>query len=456
MQYRNIALRESNDQIVLRKNTLDLAKGEMAYLIYREDSCLGTVTLYPNIQTKNLEIAIAFDENKVNSPKEISQIVDNIVASLGFYMFENQNILITLANNVDLTKIDPATYHRCAKGPGEIKYKYFNRHNHLVLGTLTKEMTDIASFLFDEGKYWLEDKSFDHVSYLDDNLLPEQNDIFTIDESFYSADQVTWLINGKKNKKITFQKDGLITVTKLAKDHDGTYQISSYPNNSYFRFTKGDKSLVYTDESYAIKNGLVTVSFDDLTQNKTYTEIIKTNNCQMEVALVLNHGVFTNLNISFYRQDKEGHTIRQYLYTADIAKQSYQFISHHKGEEEKNMLPLLKDIDTFRLFNFNDPVDNTNKTMQRLVRIFNRFEAGANGELIKEKSIVLVEDLYAAEAEVINCLKEIKGEIIVPDMQQKINDFLDTKEQQKSKYLTRSRSLKKPKPNLHASLEMIK
>ncbi len=439
MQYKNIALK-NNFYLECENPPID----KWIYKIRTKELTLGTLIIKNACEEKNI-----FLEISINSldDKQILDIVDNIVDSLGFYLYDKEKIIIDIKNDIDLTTYNREKYKRKAvKDIGNI-YIYNNKNNYYVLKPLVEAMQECAGTLLDNECYWREILSFDQASYLDKDLLPIQANIYLLEESFYSSKQVKWVLNAKnKNKRIIiFNSNGLITYQKKSNCQDCLSYLLTYNIlNSKLIYQKNNLKITSTDEEYSVQKDDVLVK-SDYKNNKIYQYINEGINSNLNLMIKINDELLTKFSLYFETLDKLGKSSGIYTFKIDLNGNNYMF-TYTNDSEKIDLIPLLKEEDKVLLFNIkrgNLPIEKLEKTMQRLVKVINNYAKSHNLSLINYENLMPIKSILGIFDTAINDLKCIEGEIIVPIIKEKVTEFLKKKEQKEVKYATRCRSLKK-------------
>ncbi len=474
MQYKNIALKgEKKQQVYLVKYRGNLAKyiysleqknenlakellnpspNNMAYFVVNDEDCLGAILINPASETKNINLEILLDEAKL-SQDGIYNVVDNIVTSLGWYLYDKENIIIKLDNGFDLTTYNRHKYVRKPIGKGQMIYQYYNR-NHKLITNLTHQMMETQTNLLNNDQYWVEDVIDDNIAYVNNNLKPEKFFVYPLEEAFYNTSKITWNLNeNSKNKnKIIFQKDGKIEFIKNSlKDDNLSYRICSWIDQNHFRLEnkalKLDLEWMPTLYVVNLDKTQVVVNKDDNTRQYRYSSNDKKSKVDIEIKIKATQ--FQEFNIMFYTYDNEHILESEYLFEVSLSDDRYSF-KHISYEGTFDLIPYLKEEDKVLLFNLkrgNLPIEKLDKTIQRLVKIINIYASSKDLTMVGYENLVSVANIILAEDKVINYLKGINGEILVPNIQEKVTNFLDEKNRAKVKYLSRSRSLKKQERN---------
>ncbi len=444
MQYRNIALRGTNMSLVKDLKSSDTWQ----FYLIQSGLKIGNVILKKSSEKKNifLEIYINSEDNK-----KIYEIIDKVIDSLSFYLYDKERIIIDSQNNIDLTTFNCEKYKRKAINEKKKIYIYNNQKNYHLIKTLIDSMQECATNLLDNNSYWSENLNFDYVSYLDDDLTCESQNIYLLEESFYSRKKVKWLLNDttKNKRSIVFSDDGFISFLKQSnKDDKLSYQITANVTSPGFSMNKSDTEINVGENGYTIYKDKVLVN-GDYNKNKSYIYRNRGINSSLELEIKLSDKILDSFNLKFLTLDKMGKVTGYYIFNVDLVNNLYNF-TFNSNDNEVDLIPLLKNEDKVLLFNLKRgylPIEKLEKTMQRIVKIINNYAKNNGLALINYENLRSIEDILNIEDKGINDLKEIKGEILVPLIQNRVIDFLNNRDKQEIKYTTRCRSLKK-KENL--------
>lgn len=468
MQYRNIALKGDNEERIslikyqekyqadvqkLAKQNAKLAYilafndwEEMAYLVLEGLKCRGGILISAACEPQNINVEITLDDNLSND--KIFALVDTIVSSLGWYFYDKENIIITLTNGLDLTTFNRQKYERKPLSKGTMIYRFHNR-NYRLMTLLTAKMQETQDNLLNSENYWHELAEFSMPAYLDEDLVLDKKYIYPLEEAFYSASKVTWDINSsnKNKRKIIFQKDGKIEFVKESlKDPNLSYRVSSWVDQDHFCYknTSLKMSLESIPDLTIMNYDKIQIVSDKGNNTKQYRYVSSDKKSKIEMELLLNGLIFQNFVMVMDTYNDDYTVESEYIFEFSLKDNKYSF-RRIAYEGTTDLIPLLKEEDKVLLFNIkkgNLPVDKLDKTIQRLVKIINEYASQNDLTLMGYENLVSVQEILTAEDKIVDQIKGISGEILVPCIKEKMQSYLQNKDKGKVKYLTRSRSLK--------------
>ncbi len=468
MQYKNIALKgKSKERISLVKyhdefkdaltklkelneniyqNMIEPKDNNMAYFIMEGLDFLGAILIKQSSEVKNSDLEITLD--KALSNDAIFKIIDNLVSSLGWYLYEKENFIITLTNGLDLTTYKRNVYKRKPVGKNLIKYRYHNPY-HQLLSLLNEKMQETQAHLLDLNQYWTERVEFSSPSYLDKYLRPDTKYYYPTEEVFYSNSQVSWQLNetNKNERQIIFHKNGKIEFIKSSlKDEKLSYRFSSWVDQEHFKFQNAAlKMNLESIPALTVMNyDKIQIVVDKDNNTKQYRYSSEDNKSKVEIEIFLNGLIFQNITVIMYTYDEDHALESEYLFEADLKKEKYTF-KRLGYEGTIDLIPMLKEEDKVLLFNLkrgNLPFDKLDKTIQRLIKVINNYASKNDLCLLGYENLIATSEIIEAEDIINSELKSISGEILVPSIAQKVTKYIEQKDLNKVRYLTRSRSLK--------------
>lgn len=428
---------------------------EQSYMIMRDNrDCVGAIYISTSTDEKNLEIKVHFNENYFVSSEHIVKNIEKLVESLGLYFYDKENIEIQLVNNIDLSKFNKYKFKKKIYDKNLTTYIFSNEGNNKLIPALIDEINGTEKNLIEWKQYWMQQinlRNHRDLSWVIDEPLLEEYDKGTIslDELFYKADSMYWYnIKSKKAiRSIGFNRDGHIYLNK--RFFDGMYSINYYIQNDGFVFYTenytNDDYLVLDENDYytQIKTNNIRIHTSKETKKKTINYVSPViNKSSISIELILDENSQIDRCHIDFRTHKGNGKING-LYALRINPGYYEEFSlnyiSRNGIKEQNFvysLPihLFEEIIsrglTFELVN--EMINESIKIIKLKAMLKHRQSINIEGTY----NISYVIDI---EKQIIDFIKQIKGEIPLPHLQENIEKFIETyskdKEQLKKKVL---------------------
>lgn len=431
---------------------------EQSYMIMRNNrDCVGAIYISTSTDENNLEIKVHFNEKYFVSAEHIVKNIEKLVESLGLYFYDKENIEIQLVNNIDLSKFNKYKFKKKIYDENLITYIFSNKGNYKLIKALIDEINGTEKNLIDWKQYWMQQinlRNHRDLSWVIDEPLLEEYDKGTIplEEIFYKADSIYWygIESNKSIRNISFNRNGNISLDKRSKDYNGIhYSISYHILTDGFVFHTANlinhNYLVLDENDYytQIKTNNIKIHTSKETKKKTINYVSPViNKSSISIELVLNeNNEIERCHVDF--RTHKGNGKINGLYALRINPGYYKEFSlnyiSRNGIKEQNFvysLPihLFEEIIsrglTFELVN--EMINESIKIIKLKAMLKHRQSINIEGTY----NISYVIDI---EKQIIDFIKQIKGEIPLPHLQENIEKFIETyskdKEQLKKKVL---------------------
>ncbi len=418
-----------------------------SYMIFSgETNCIGAIYIATSTDEKNLEIEVHFIEEKFENKEGIIDVLEQIISTLGFYCFDKENIEIHLLNNIDLEKINKYKYKKNCISENITTYTTTNKFNNKLYPKLLNEMSETEKNLINWKQSWMPRFDFcvfnDCNNLFDKELMQKYKDgTIPLSEIFYKAESVLWDdINSIKSKRsIIFERNGQIYFTKSSKDFGkNNYEFSYNILRDEFNFKKVDwrkNAYLEIDEN----NVWTRIKSDNL--KVVYLKADKIKKVQYKSPMVNNSSISLNLYIKqdeiercyvdfrTHRNDRKNKI--NGIYALRILSKdnicTLNFISR-KGLRCNDFADELKEEDEqlfTTILNGNMTIELLDELVKKMITIVNR-KAFSKGEpIILSDNEAIVSNACEMETEAINYVKQIKGEIPLPHLQENLEKFIE-------------------------------
>ena len=433
---------------------------EQSYMIMRNNrDCVGAIYIATSTNELNLEIKVHFNEKYFESPEHIVKNIEKLVESLSLYFYDKENIEIQLVNNIDLSKFNKYKFKKKIYDENLTTYIFSNEVNNKLIPSLINEINGTEKNLIDWKQYWFQQinlRNHRDLSWKIDEPLLEEYDKETIslDELFYKADSIYWygIESNKSIRNISFNKDGHIYLDKFSKNYDGIhYSIDYYVLNDGFVFRTSNFSnknyFVLDENNYytQIKTNNIKIHTSKETKKKTINYVSPTiNKSSISIELILDeNSQIERCHIDF-RTHKSRNKING-LYALRIRPGYYNDFSlnyiSRDGIKEQNFVYSLP-ITLFEgIISSGLTFELVNEIINESIKII-KLKA-----MLKHRQSVNIEGTYNIsyimdiEKQIIDFIKQTKGEIPLPHLQENIEKFIET--YSKDKVETKKKVLKK-------------
>lgn len=432
---------------------------EQSYMIMRDNrDCVGAIYISTSTDEKKLEIKVHFNEKYFVSSEHIVKNIEKLVESLGLYFYDKENIEIQLVNNIDLSKFNKYKFKKKVYDENLTTYIFSNEGNHKLIPALINEINETEKNLIDWKQFWMQRinlRNRDDLSWkIDEPLLEEyKKGTIPLQEIFYKADSIYWygIESNKSTRNITFNRNGQIYLGKESKDDDGIhYSIDYYVLNDGFVFhtenNANNNYFVLDENPYytQIKTNNIKIHTSKETKRKTINYVSPmVNNCSISIELVLDENdTIEKCHIDFRTHKGNGKINGLYALRIEprFNKLTLNYISRngYKGPSLEDFLQIKSLIKikpgklTFELIN---------EIIKESIIVIKQMAALTQRQTINLESDYNVAYLLDVEKQIIDFIKQTKGEIPLPHLQENIEKFIETyskdKVQEKKRVLKR-------------------
>lgn len=434
-----------------------------SYMIFQgKCRCVGAINIGTSTDERNLEIEVQLNEKYFSSQQEIVEVVEQLVESLKLYFFDKENIEINLINNIDLSKINSFKYHKRVYDKNLTTYTCTNKRNNSLIPKLVEEVSRTEKSLTDWGQSWWQSIGSHELYYDFDLELMSEIDkgTITLPELFSKVETLLWtkINSAKSSRSISFSRNGNIKFSKNSHDwengidYEFAYNILS---NSFSLKSKSHKdskkqSLDIDENSYFTNIKTEQLNILHFKEGKrkriNYTTPVVDNS---SIAIELWTDEQDEIKSCYvdFRTHKNNGKING-LYALRITPQRYydkisiRFISR-KGnryrdfseEISKNEEELFSTIVDGKL-----TIELIDELIRKVIPIVNNKANIYKKQSISTMNETIISNLMDSETQAINFVKQIKGEIPLPHLQENLENFIV--EHDKSKKDDKKRVLK--------------
>ena len=414
---------------------------EQSYMIMRDNrDCVGAIYIGTSTNEKNLEIKVHFNEKYFKSPEHIAKIIEMLIDSLSLYFYDKENIEIHLVNNIDLSKYNKYKFKKKIYDQNLTTYIFSNECNYKLIPALIDEINGTEKNLIDWKQSWTQQINlYNHrdLSWkIDKQLLDEYaNHSISLEEIFYKADSIYWYnIKSKKNiRSIGFNRDGHIYLNK--RFFDGTYSINYYIQNDGFVFHTENQTnhnyLVVDENNYftQIKTNNIKIHTGKETKKKIINYVSPTiNNSSISIELVLNeNNEIERCHVDFRTHKGNGkinglYALRIYprfnkISLNYISRNGYRGPSLEDLLEIKSLIKIKPGKLTFELIN---------EIIKESIIVIKQMAGLTQRQIINLEGPYNISYLMDIEKQIIDFVKQTKGEIPLPHLQENIDKFIET------------------------------
>ena len=391
-----------------------------AYMIVKGDDIgVGATYIGTSCDEKDLEVTLQLDEEKFDDDLDMYKFIEQLVDSLGRYFYEKNNVYINLINKIDLSKYNGFKYKREYHYMSMDTYCCSNKKYNEIIPLILKEIKNCEDTLVSWRQTWLQ--SLEHVDYSDLHYLYDENHLnemgipkkymdVPIDEMFNKVDTVTWSnINSKTSEReITFNVDGDVRFSKRTKNPNGnSYKFSYNVLRDGFKLKSGEISFLNSKNNIEVKNPNLEIS-KDKEENKVSIKYISpvVNNRSLFVQALIRDNLVEKCYVDYRIHKMNGKIKRMYLLRENAGNYNVNYRTK-KGDVSRiygGFIPSGKDI------------ESVNALMDKTTDAVNYIDENAF-------SYTTISDLINC-VDIIDLLKNIKGEIPLPYLQEQIENFI--------------------------------
>ena len=419
-------------ELVLKYSLIyDETSNIQSYMIFQgEYNCVGAIIIDAK-DLEKLEVKVQLNEKYITSQQQIFDIIEQIITSLKLFFYDKKNIEINLLNDLDLSMIDCQNYH---KEDGNLNiYKCFNEQNNLI-PKLIEEVISAEKKLTDWRQSWWQDLENHELHYNFDRELVNaiDNGTVTYPELFSKFKTLIWRNIASKNatRFIAFSRTGDIAFSKTLKKDGSNYELSYNVMNEGFKLRVNGKDLIVDDNKYFTNIRTKQVNILQGKENKrkfiTYVSpIIDNFSIAMDI-WVNESNEIEKCNIDFRTHKGNGringiHILR--LNSSSIDSCSLKFVSRKGNTDFKTDL---FGVDEVSKFEVKITFEMINEIIGKVISIINKKEDFSKNQIIFNDF-----DILTQEKQIINFLKQLKEEIPLPILQERIDKIVSKNEQEK-------------------------
>lgn len=431
-----------------------------SYMIFcGNNKCVGAINIEPSTDEKNLEIELQFDEKHFKSQEEMLEVLEQVVESLKLYFYDKENIEIKLNHNIDLSKIDPFKYQKKVYDENLTTYMCSNEQNNILIPRLINEITETEKCLNDWRLYW--NQTLELVSYydihsdFDRELIKEiDNGTITLAELFYKVQSMalTNITSINSYRNIDFSRDGQVVFSKKSRRYDGINYDFNYNvlfndfhfNGFRYKIRNDSKENIEIEENEQFTN----MKFVDINsrileimhtkENKrkkiTYTSPVVDNSSILVELWSNEQDEIERCYIDFRTHKKNGkvngvhalrlfaqHNIFSLNYISRNGDKCSDFLQVLANDEEELHSAIIEGKITMEI------IDELVKKIIPIInrKITERNSNETNKKYIAEANDVIIPNILELKNQAINFIKQIKGEIPLPHLQEIIEKFIE-------------------------------
>ena len=452
-------LRNMNPNLATKVEQCPKTYGEIdecqSYMIFQDyNDCIGAISIAPYNDDKDLELVVQLNEKKISSPNEMLGVIKQIITSLKLLFFDKENLEIRVINNdIDLSQINHYDYQKRVHDDNSISYKCLNKRTNSIISQLIEEIVGTHKTLIDWGQSWWEKitGASNIRDVFDKELIDEINKrIATIPEIFSKFENIIWsgIESKKSSRNITFSRNGYIEFSKKSRndkngiDYNISYNILSDGFNlkSISRRNKQAESLEIDENPYYTNIKTGNTNYMHLKDKKIkkidyISPIIDNSSIYIEL-WTNDQNEITKCNVDF-RTHKDNGKINGF-YALRINPQQYydkisiRFISR-KGTRERDFSDKIENLEEL----FSTTIDGQatataiDELIMKVIIIINNRASDNKRQSISSMNDGIISSIMNTEKEVINFVKQIKGEIPLPHLQANLEKFVNEHDKNK-------------------------
>lgn len=418
-----------------------------SYMIFRGNSCVGAINIGTSTNEKDLEIKVQFMEEKFKNEECIITVLEQLIDTLKLYCFDKENIEIRLLNNIDLEKVNKYQYKKNRLFENVTTYTTSNKHNNRLFPALLNEIAKTEQNLTNWEQCW--EKKLDMCGYndcqsiIDDQIVEEcVNGTIPLNEIFYKAETISWSnINSlKSTRNIAFFQNGQIQFNKIQKgpgknNYEFTYHILK-DGFKLERYLTPEETLLQIEENQSytsIKTPNLYTYYDKEEQEK-YVRYCISSKYQSSLVLEIYKNKDNEIEkcyVDFRTHRKNGRVnglyalrifskygTRRYnlCFTSRKGDHSYDFINEVTSDDEVLFSKMYEGTIT---------LDLIEEMIAKIIPIINRKAYRVNRPLIALELASVIGDYKRESEAAIDFLKQIRGEILLPHLEENIDKFIE-------------------------------
>lgn len=378
MKYRNTSLKGKNNYYLVRENDskefaadleelrsvkpyladniqgfnyyYDENNRNQAYLIYNaleEEKCLGGIVIIaPMFDNEPLKLKMYIHEEKINSEKELFQIIDEIIDLLGRCNYGSEKITIELQNSLDLNKWNSHKYQKSRFEWKKNTYICPNSYHQGITTTLEEILNVrqevIQNELMDFDETVVADPN-KFISPIDNEAITEyRNNKVPFYETFDKADfyhlyfkltdKSVMSMSYKYNGEVKFENEMLLGDTWKF-NYDGNYDLIT-GSFSLQDMSNKNISISSSQNNYSISDANMTITKNkESNQEKiTYqTDIL--DNISTVTKVDINNGAVEKCYVDLSIHEDSNKEVNETYKLRWIPKEGRLSLTYHNHKE---------------------------------------------------------------------------------------------------------------------------
>lgn len=428
-----------------------------SYMIFRgSHTCVGAINIGTSTDEKNLEIKVEFIENKFDSKENLIGVLEQLVTSLGMFFFDKDNIEVRMYNDINLEDLNKYAYHKYQPNylfENVTTYTTSNSRNKNLYSKLLNEVIETEKNLTNWKQCWVQSLYFcnnDINLLLDEELMQEYNNgTIPLNELFYKVEEIWWnnIVSDKSIREITFSRNGQISFNKKGRFFVTKNNYEFLYNVLYGGFKLKMKSRNYNNENTELEieenvswtkinsSNINIISFKEDNTKIIEYKIPIDNGSSIIVKIYIQKAKIKKCYVYFRTHRKSGKVNGTYALRLNASKKlsnenicTLNFISR-KGTKNNDFVNELSTTDNVlysKILNEDLTLELIEELIKKLIPVIN------NQALLNNKPIIEINNegiiLSKMEKDVINYIKQIKGEIPLPHLQKNLEMFIDNYE----------------------------
>ncbi len=436
------------------------ARKNQSYMITQGVECIGAISIEITNDGKDLEVEVQLNEEHFSSEQKMIELIDQLIESLKIFFFDKENIKINLINDIDLLRLN-YQYIRNRNSKRLNTYICSNKENNKIIPEMIIEMYLTEKCLTEWGQSWVQRIGNNKLySVVDAKFIDEINKgTVTLPELFSKVETILWndIKSTRSSRNIIFSRDGNIDFSKTSNDfHNGINYEFSYNilsegfNLKHYKNGRNNRNTALEIVENQQFTNIKTKQLNELQlkannrKSINYTSPV-VDNSSIAIELWKNdQNEIENCYVDFRTHKNNGKINGMYILRLipHFKEFSIRFISR-KGNREYDFGDEIieKEEELFcSIVNGNLTIELIDELIRKVIPIINRKAKGNKRQSISDENANIAMCLVDAEREAISFIKQIKGEIPLPHLQDNLEKFI--MEHDKSKKDNKSKVLK--------------
>lgn len=406
------------DSVITCPRIYSVDSDHQAYMLVKDDDIgVGATYIGTSTDEKDLEVKLQLDEDKFDDEVDMYKLINQLVDSLGLYCYERENIYIYLKNKINLSKYNSLKYKELYLLPNISTYICSNKKYNTLIPLLLKEIKSCEDTLISWKQTWWQE--IQHRTLDDFHLLFDNDDIEKSDEMFNKASSFS-LVDYIRDRNVTFDIDGHVIFSKKIKENDSTCEFTYNVRKDGFKLKTLD-FLLEDNHSYTkiiTPNEEIRKSKEKGTKKITYkSSIVDKSSIYAEVKLDGNDDI-DKCYIDFRTHRNNGKINGMYLIRINNRDKKFSFSYRtRKGD-------ICKYDDNIYYDDENLSMDTLKDRIEFFIDTINSCYRNGRGAISSKIDISTLVNTRKTEKDVINFMKQIKGAIPLPYLQEQIDKFI--------------------------------